>query len=69
MLEYKRAQEIINSPETIDVTYKGNPVWIEELFLDQQLALVSSGMFKDGQLTVPVAELDEANFHDNNPNT
>lgn len=28
-MELKRAQEIINSANNIDVFYEGNPVWIE----------------------------------------
>ncbi len=39
-MDYSRAQQILNSEDTIDVQYKGNPVWIESLSQDKGVARV-----------------------------
>ncbi len=51
-----RAQEILNSEETIRVSHKGTPIWIEKLNPADQTALVTGDT---GQYTVHVTELIE----------
>lgn len=53
---FKRAREILNSPETIHVFHNDIPIWIEKLNPDGRTALVTA---KTGQYTVPVDELVE----------
>ncbi len=59
-MNFGRAQEIVNSPVTIEVLYDGKPIWIEELNPVKQTALVSSGAFKEQRMTVPVNQLAES---------
>lgn len=55
-MDYNRAREILESPDTIQVQYRGRPVWIENLDPEGQTASVST----DTQtLTVSVRELNE----------
>ncbi|GAW93412.1 H-type small acid-soluble spore protein [Calderihabitans maritimus] len=57
-MDFKRAQEIINSPETYEVFYKGKPVWINALDPDHETAEVE--VFGEGpSISVPVEELEE----------
>ncbi|ADG82034.1 small acid-soluble spore protein, H-type [Thermincola ferriacetica] len=58
-MDYKRAEEIVNSPEMIDVRYNGAPVWIEGLNPEQQTAVISSDVFAEPVKTVPVRQLTE----------
>jgi H-type small acid-soluble spore protein len=51
-----RAQEILKAKETIRVSHKGTPIWIEELNPADQTALVTGDT---GQYTVNVTELIE----------
>lgn len=58
-MDFIRAQEIFNSPETFEVLYNKTPIWIEELNPGQDTALVSSPVFDGGTKTVPVEQLVE----------
>lgn len=58
-VNYERAKAIINSTESIEVTYNGTPVWIQDLNPDGQTALVSTGDFGEGLKTVSVEQLTE----------
>ncbi|MBB6216915.1 H-type small acid-soluble spore protein [Anaerosolibacter carboniphilus] len=51
-----RVQQILSSEETIPVTHKGTPIWIEKLNPMNQTALVTG---KTGQYTVDITELIE----------
>ncbi|MFT9494419.1 H-type small acid-soluble spore protein [Anaerosolibacter sp.] len=55
-----RAQEILNSKETIPVSYKGTPIWIERINPKDQTALVTG---ETGQYTVNVTELIEQELY------
>lgn len=55
-MKRERAQEILNSPENIYVTYQNIPVWIDEVSEDQaQIRDLNSDLVME----VPVAELTE----------
>ncbi|WP_227762680.1 H-type small acid-soluble spore protein [Zhaonella formicivorans] len=58
-MDFARAQEILNSPETFEVLYQGLPVWIEYLNSANQTALVTSDFLPGGSSTVPVEQLVE----------
>ena len=58
-MQAKRASEIINSPDTIEVLYNNAPVWIDSIDENKQVAgirLLETGSV----LQVPVSELREA---------
>jgi len=57
-MDYKRAKQIFESPDIIEVTYKGVPVWIEEV--NHTSAMVSSNQYEDQR--VPLELLDEASM-------
>lgn len=59
-MNYERAVEIFNSPQTIEVLYEGRPVWIDRLDPGQKMATISSGDLDDGSLTVSVNRLTES---------
>lgn len=58
-MNFNRAKEILDSPETITVVYNGSPIWIEDLDPKKQTALVSSETLTNGMITVPVENLQE----------
>jgi len=58
-MDFKRAQEIIKSDETIDVLLNGSPIWIESLDTKNQTATVRPLNGGGNVLEVPVAELVE----------
>lgn len=47
-MDFQRAREIFNSPETIEVFYNGEPVWIDRLFDADKTAQVSSSDLPNG---------------------
>lgn len=53
---YEKAQQILKSPDTVSVLYKGKPVWIESLNPGNETATVSGDR---GTMTVPVQDLIE----------
>lgn len=59
-MDIKRAQEIFNDEDTIRVEYKGEPVWIEELDVANEMAHVQVGTSPVNVQTVNVAQLVEA---------
>ncbi len=58
-MNFKRAREIFNSRERIDVLHNGAPVWIEELDDGSNSAVVKSLNGKPDFFQVPVDELAE----------
>ncbi|SFG83843.1 small acid-soluble spore protein H (minor) [Desulfotomaculum arcticum] len=59
-MDVQRAQQIINSRETIEVLHNGLPVWIEGVTPGSNTAKVRSLHGKEATLEVPVAELMES---------
>lgn len=57
-MDFPRAKQIFESPQVIEVKYRGKPVWIESLDREGGTASVSTDTDKQ-ILTVPVAELNE----------
>jgi len=55
-LNYEKAQQIIKSPDTVKVLYKGRSVWIESLNPANETASISSD---SGTITVSVQDLIE----------
>lgn len=55
-MKRERAQEILNSPDNIYVTYQNFPVWIDEVEEDQARV---RDLNSDLVMEVPVAELTE----------
>jgi small acid-soluble spore protein H (minor) len=55
-LRYERVEQIVKSPETIEVLYKGRPVWINSLNPGRETADV---LMYNESITVPVSELTE----------
>lgn len=55
-MDYPRAKQILESPQVIQVKYRGRPVWIESLDQEDHTARVS--MEKE-VMTVPIGELME----------
>ena len=58
-MDYQRAEQILRSPETIQVFHNDQSVWIEGLDKQQNTAIVSIGATKDQKRTVPINELQE----------
>jgi len=58
-MDVQRAQQIINSQETIDVLHNGSPVWIEGVTPGKNTAKVRSLHGKETTQEVPVTELIE----------
>lgn len=56
-MNFERAKEIFQSPNTIEVLYQGNPIWIEELDEESQTARIHTN--DDQRMTVPVQQLRE----------
>ena len=57
-MQAKRASEILNSPDTIEVLYNNSPVWIDSIDESKQVAGIR--LLKTGSvLQVPVSELKE----------
>jgi small acid-soluble spore protein H (minor) len=57
-MQAKRASEIINSPDTIEVLYNNTPVWINSVDESKQVAGIKL-LETSSVLQVPVSELRE----------
>ncbi|HBV98277.1 MAG TPA: H-type small acid-soluble spore protein [Desulfotomaculum sp.] len=55
-MDYPRAREIFESPQVIQVKYRGRPVWIESIDQDTHTARVS---VEKEVMTIPIGELRE----------
>lgn len=58
-MDFQRAQEIVNSPNHIQVLHQDKSVWIKSLNSQAQTAEVTSGPQFEDKMTVPVNELEE----------
>ncbi|MXQ53224.1 H-type small acid-soluble spore protein [Shimazuella alba] len=58
-MDVKRVEEILESPDKITVTYKGESVWIQSVNEVAQIADVHRVGNSDDEMTVPVNELQE----------
>lgn len=59
-MDFNRAQEIVNSPNHIEVLHQGKSVWITELDSKRQMATVQEeGQVAEGVKEVPVNQLVE----------
>ncbi|RAL26717.1 H-type small acid-soluble spore protein [Thermoflavimicrobium daqui] len=58
-MDMERAKEILNSPEKIEVKYRGTPVWIEMIDETAEKAQVHSENNPDDVKIVPVWDLDD----------
>jgi small acid-soluble spore protein H (minor) len=58
-MDFERAKEIYNSPDTIEVLYNGSSVWIESLDPRNKTARVISNGIQGKEATVPVNDLEE----------
>lgn len=55
-MDYPRVKQIFESPQVIQVKYRGQPVWIESLDREGHTARVS---VEKEVMTVPIGELME----------
>lgn len=58
MLDLRRAREIIESPNTINVSYQGSPVWLENLN-DSSNAAEITLLDRNERINVPLNQLVE----------
>jgi small acid-soluble spore protein, H-type len=58
-MDLKRARQIINSEETIEVLHNGTPVWIESLNPENFTATVKPLNDRGSSRQVPLGELEE----------
>ena len=58
-MDIQRAQQILNAEETITVLHHGSPIWIENVFPEDDTAMVKPLNGGEGVWVVPVAELIE----------
>jgi len=58
-MNYDRACEILKSPDIIEVTYQGTPVWIHDLQRNGVTASVSYGQESGTPVPVPIHDLVE----------
>ncbi len=56
-MDIKRAQEIIQSPETIYVTFQNTPVWLDEIKDEDRIVI--RDLNSDTKMEVAVEELVE----------
>lgn len=56
-MNFHRAEEIVNSNETIEVLYNNEPVWIDNLDSDRKIAQITDS--EQNSLEVPIEELFE----------
>ncbi|OPJ55049.1 H-type small acid-soluble spore protein [Alkalithermobacter paradoxus] len=61
-MQIRRAKEIVTSPESIEVIYKGKPVWIESINNQTNSAYVKY-LDNSERMEVPVMELVENEKH------
>lgn len=57
-MKLERAKEIFNSYGVVNVNYKSKPVWIEDIYLEENSVQVKV-LSTDEVLEVPVGELKE----------
>jgi len=57
-MKLERAKEIFDSYGVIDVSYKSKPIWIENIYFEENSAQVKV-LSTDEILEVPVGELKE----------
>ncbi|MFZ5351583.1 MAG: H-type small acid-soluble spore protein [Bacillota bacterium] len=60
-MQFKRAQEILNSPHNIGVNYNNNPVWIESINSSNYMAHVKV-LGTDEIIDVAVKDLTEQQY-------
>jgi len=58
-LKFQRVQEILASPDIIEVSYHGTPVWIETVNPEEKTARIKADALPHKEKTVPVDELQE----------
>lgn len=58
-MDYQRAEQILRSPDVIQVFYNDKSVWLEELNQNKNTALVSTGAINGQRMTVAIEELKE----------
>jgi len=58
-MQYSKAEEILKSPRTIEVLYKGEPVWINNLNPNEETAEITLGRRASKIINVHVSELIE----------
>ena len=56
-MHIRRAEEIIASPDKIEVLYRENPVWLEDIMNDEKVYVTVLGSCK--AMDVPVSDLVE----------
>lgn len=60
-MDFKRAQEIFNSQDTIEVFYNNNSVWIEGIHPENETVDVSINSTNGNVVTVNPTQLKEGN--------
>lgn len=60
-MQYQRAEEILNSPENIEVLYNKEQIWIHNLNPGNKTAKISFLDSPEEKKQVPVNELKEGN--------
>lgn len=58
LMKLKRAQEILNSTDNIDVFYRNSPVWIEDVNSNKDNADITL-LDKNVRMSVEIKDLDE----------
>ncbi|MFZ7104821.1 MAG: small, acid-soluble spore protein, H family [Peptococcaceae bacterium] len=58
-MDFQRAQEILNSPENIQVLHKDKSIWITDLNEREKTAEVAAGPQFKTKMTVSLADLEE----------
>lgn len=58
-MDVNRAQQIVNSPNEIEVMYNGNSIWIEHVNENESTARVHKRENPDTEMTVQVQDLVE----------
>jgi len=59
VMDVNRAKQIVESPKTIEVRYRGKPVWIQHVN-DDGTARVYEQQEPEREMTVSVGELQES---------
>lgn len=59
-MRFQRAQEILASPDIIEVLYHGTPVWIETVNQEEETARIKADALPEKEKTVSVNELQES---------
>jgi small acid-soluble spore protein H (minor) len=56
-LDYNRAQEIVDSPSQIDVSYNGVAIWIDKIHDDRKTATIHLRHSLEERSEVSISEL------------